>query len=160
MTPSTLPPALAEMAGFLVAKAHMLFHDRANDVLGPGGLTIKHFGCLSVIADEGRLSQAYLCSRMRVDRTTMVAVVDDLEAEGLINRKRNPDDRRAYALEATDAGRAWIAEKRDELLAAQDELLAPLSEAERRALVSSLQKLLVSQPAELVADPAVEVRAG
>jgi DNA-binding MarR family transcriptional regulator len=160
MTPSTLPPALAEIPGFLIAKTHMLFHDRANEVIGPGRLTIKHFSCLTVIADEGRLSQACLCERLRVDRTTMVAVVDDLEAEGLIDRKRNPDDRRAYALEATDAGRAWIAEKRGELLTAQDELLAPLSAAERRALVSSLQKVLMSQPAELVADPPVEVRAG
>jgi DNA-binding MarR family transcriptional regulator len=158
-TPS-LPPALAEMAGFLIAKAHAVFHDRANEVIGPGPLTIKHFGCLSVIADEGRLSQQYLCTRMRVDRTTMVAVVDELEAEGLVDRARNPDDRRAYALEVTDAGRAWIAEKRGALMAAQEELLSVLSEKERAQLVGSLQRLLMSQPAELIADPTVEVRAG
>ena len=43
---------------------------------------------------------------MRVDRTTMVAIVDELEAAGFVDRQRNPEDRRAYALEATDAGRA------------------------------------------------------
>jgi DNA-binding MarR family transcriptional regulator len=157
---TTLPPALAEMAGFLIAKAHAVFHDRANQVIGVAPLTIKHFGCLTVIADEGPLSQQYLCTRIRVDRTTMVAVVDDLEAAGLVERQRNPDDRRAYALEATDAGRAWIAEKRGDLMAAQDELLSVLSASERRQLVDSLQRLLMSQPAELVADPTVEVRAG
>lgn len=155
---SSLPPALAEMAGFLIAKAHAVFHDRANDAIGAERLHIKHFGCLTVIADEGPLSQQYLSERLRVDRTTMVAVVDELESAGLVERRRNPDDRRAYALEATDAGRAWIAEKRGALMAAQDELLSVLSETERRQLVSALQKLLVSQPAELVADPAVEVR--
>ena len=132
MTESTLPPALAEMAGFLIAKAHAVFHDRASEVIGPGQLGIKHFGCLTVIADE---------------------------AAGLVERQRNPDDRRAYALEATAAGRAWIAEKRDALLAAQDELLSVLGAEERRNLVSSLQRLLMSQPAELVANPPVEVRA-
>jgi DNA-binding MarR family transcriptional regulator len=160
MTESSLPPALAEMAGFLIAKAHAVFHERADAVVGTGKLHIKHFGCLTVIADEGRLSQQYLCTRMRVDRTTMVAVVDDLEAAGFVERRRNPDDRRAYALEATDAGRAWVAEKRTELMAAQEDLLSVLSEDERRQLISALQRLLVSQPAELVADPAVEVRAG
>jgi DNA-binding MarR family transcriptional regulator len=87
-------------------------------------------------------------------------VVDELEAAGFVDRQRNPDDRRAYALVATDAGRAWISEKRGALMAAQEELLSVLSEAERRALVSSLQRLLVSQPAELVPDAPVEVRAG
>jgi len=159
MTETTLPPALAEMAGFLIAKAHAVFHARANDALGPGQLTIKHFGCLTVITDEGPLSQSSLVERVRVDRTTMVAVVDDLEAAHFVDRHRNPADRRAYALEATDAGRRWLTEKRGALLAAQDDLLGVLSAAERAALVSSLQKLLVSQPAELVADTAIEVGA-
>ena len=158
MAETSLPPSLAEMAGFLLAKAHALFHDRANEVLGPGELGIKHFGCLTVISDEGRLSQQYLCERMRVDRTTMVGVVDDLEAAGLVDRGRNPDDRRAYALEATDAGRAWIAEKRGALMEAQEQLLSVLTEAEERQLVGILQRLLVREPAELVADPSVEVR--
>jgi DNA-binding MarR family transcriptional regulator len=157
---SSLPPALAEMAGFLIAKAHAVFHDRANEVIASPVLTIKHFGCLTVIADEGRLSQTGLCARMRVDRTTMVAIVDELEAAGFVKRERNPLDRRAYALLATDAGRTWLAEKRGALMVAQDELLSVLSAEERRSLVSSLQRLLVSQPAELVPDTPVEVRAG
>ena len=141
MAETSLPPSLAEMAGFLLAKAHALFHDRADQVLGPGELGIKHFGCLTVISDEGRLS-----------------VVDDLEAAGLVDRRRNPDDRRAYALEATDAGRAWIAEKRGALMAAQEQILSVLTEAEERQLVAILQRLLVREPAELFADPSVEAR--
>jgi DNA-binding MarR family transcriptional regulator len=150
MSQSSLPPALAEMAGFLLAKAHHLFHERANAALGDGALGIKHFGSLTVIADEGRLSQSDLCVRMRVDRTTMVAVVDELEAAGYVDRRRNPDDRRAYALEATDAGRAWLTEKRDALMAAQAELLAVLSEEERRGLVELLQRLLVGRETSAV----------
>ena len=48
----------------------------ASEVIGPGQLGIKHFGCLTVIADEGPLSQQHLSARIRVDRTTIVAVVD------------------------------------------------------------------------------------
>jgi DNA-binding MarR family transcriptional regulator len=159
MTETSLPPALADMPGFLLAKAHHLLHVRSNAVIASDRLTIKHFGCLTVIADEGPLSQQLLSARMLVDRTTMVAIVDELEQAGFVERRRNPDDRRAYALEATKPGRAWLAEKRDALRAAQDEVLSVLSAAERRALVRSLQRLLVSQPAELVADAPVEVRA-
>src|SRR3954468_8841199 len=159
---TSLPPALAERVGFLVARAHWLFHDGAQEVLSETGegLGIKHFGALSVIADEGPLSQQLLGERMMVDRTTMVAVIDDLERTGMVTRHRNPSDRRAYALEATDAGRAWAKAALTDLLAVQDEILAPLDDAERKQLTALLQRLLVGQPAELVADAPVEVRPG
>jgi DNA-binding MarR family transcriptional regulator len=160
MTEMSLPPSLANMPGYLIAKSHAVFHARSNEVIDSDRLTIKHFGSLTVIADEGPISQQSLGSRLLVDRTTMVAIVDGLEQEGFVERRRNPDDRRAYALEATDAGRAWLAEKRGALMAAQEELLAVLSAEERRVLVKSLQRLLVSQPAELVTNPPVEVRTG
>jgi len=160
MPDSSLPPALAGLPGFLIAKTHHVFHARADEVLGEGTLGIKHFGCLTVIADEGPLSQQYLGLRMRVDRTTIVSVVDDLEAAGFVHRKRNPDDRRAYALIATPAGAAWLEDKRGALMDAHAELLAPLAPDEQDKLVDYLQRLLVSQPAELVADASVEVGTG
>jgi DNA-binding MarR family transcriptional regulator len=157
---TSLPPALADRIGFLLARAHGLFHAQADEVLGGegAGLGIKHFGALSVIADEGPLSQQLLGERMMVDRTTIVAVIDDLERAGMVTRRRNTSDRRAYALEATSAGRAWQERALTGLLAAQDKLLAPLDDAERAQLMRLLQQLLVGQATELVADAPVEVR--
>lgn len=157
---TSLPPALAERIGYLVARTHWLFHERAEEVLAPSGLGIKHFGCLSVLADEGPLSQQLLGTRMDVDRTTMVGLIDDLERAKLVTRHRNPSDRRAYALEATAAGRAWIDRALKHVLAMQDELLRPLEPRERDQLRDLLQRLLVGQAPELVADPPVEVRTG
>jgi DNA-binding MarR family transcriptional regulator len=161
MSPS-LPPALAERIGFLVARTHWIFHERAQEVLSETGerLSIKHFGALSVIADEGPLSQQLLGERMMVDRTTMVTVIDELEQAGMVTRQRNPKDRRAYALEATAAGRKWCSAAAAKLVAAQDELLAPLDARERAELMGLLQRLLLGQPTELVPDPSVEVRPG
>src|SRR5688572_7426965 len=100
---TSLPPALADRVGFLLARAHWLFHYAAQEVLADSdGLGIKHFGALSVIAAEGPLSQQLLGERMTVDRTTMVTVIDDLERARMVTRQRNLNDRRAYALEATD----------------------------------------------------------
>ncbi len=59
------------------------------------------------------------------------ALVDGPEDAGLVERQRNPDHRRAYALEATDAGRKWLAGKHSALMAAQDELLSVLGDEER-----------------------------
>jgi MarR family transcriptional regulator, lower aerobic nicotinate degradation pathway regulator len=139
-----LPPAIAERMGFLTGRIHqqMLRLVRQTDAFDEP-FTGKHFGCLSVIIDEGPLSQQELGVRICVDRTTVVAVVDDLEHAGFVHRKRNPDDRRAYALEATESGRAWAVEARKAVLEAERELLAPLSAAERNQLVGLMQRLLL-----------------
>ena len=54
-----------------------------------------------MIATEGPLSQQRLGERTALDRTTVVAIVDGLEEAGYVERRRDPDDRRAYALEVT-----------------------------------------------------------
>jgi DNA-binding MarR family transcriptional regulator len=139
-----LPPAVAERMGFLTGRIHlqMLKLVRSTEAFNEP-FTGKHFGSLSVIIDEGPLSQQELGERICLDRTTIVALVDDLENAGFVHRKRNPDDRRAYALEATESGRAWAVEARKAVLAAERELLEPLSAAERKQLVGLMQRLLL-----------------
>jgi DNA-binding MarR family transcriptional regulator len=139
-----LPPAIAERMGFLTGRINqqMLRLVRQSDAFDEP-FTGKHFGCLSVIIDDGPMSQQKLGQRICVDRTTVVTVVDDLESAGFVHRKRNPDDRRAYALEATEAGRAWAVRARKAVLEAERELLAPLSAPERKQLVGLMQRLLL-----------------
>jgi DNA-binding MarR family transcriptional regulator len=137
----SLPPAIAERLGFLLGHTKSIYHEAVDPALPPG-LTGKHFGCLAVIASEGPLSQQRLGERTSLDRTTVVAMVDGLEEAGYVERRRDPDDRRAYALEATDAGREWLDETREIIVGAEKELLAPLTAAERRTLVELLQRVL------------------
>jgi MarR family transcriptional regulator, lower aerobic nicotinate degradation pathway regulator len=157
---SELPPSIAERIGFLTARLHQavlkLGHE-AGAFEDP--LTGKHLGCLTVLIDEGPLSQQELGRRACIDRTSVVAVVDDLERAGFVERRRNPDDRRAYALHATRAGRSWQLRATKAVLEAEDELLAPLDAEERRQLIDLMQRVLVGEPAKLVADAPVEVRA-
>jgi DNA-binding MarR family transcriptional regulator len=98
-----------------------------------------------MIAEEGPLSQQGLGERMAVDRTTIVAIVDRLEDAGYVERRRNPDDRRAYALEITPAGRKWLEQARRAMYEAEQKFLEPLSQAERRQLTGMLQRLLVGR---------------
>lgn len=73
-----------------------------------------------MILSEGPLSQQALGQRMGVDRSTIVTLVDDLEAAGLVERRRNPADRRAYALQATAAGRRWQARAEKAIIEIED----------------------------------------
>ena len=64
----------------------------------------RDVGVLATLQAAGPLSQQELALRLNVNRTVMVKLIDGLEARGYVERVRNPEDRRAYALHATSAG--------------------------------------------------------
>jgi DNA-binding MarR family transcriptional regulator len=138
----TLPAALSDRVGFLLAKTHLAARAAADPSLQPLGLDVRQFGALALLAGEGAMSQQALSVLQRCDRTTMVAVVDGLEAGGYVERRRNPDDRRAYALHITAAGRRALARAEKLVAEAEREFLAPLSPAEVRQLKDLLRRLL------------------
>src|SRR5687767_5784718 len=112
-TREPLPAGLSNRLGFLLGRAHLAHRSIVAAGLAALGLGVKEVGALSVLVDEGPLSQQRLGERQGVDRTTMVAVVDALERKGLVERRRDPRDRRAYSLHATTAGRR-VLERADE----------------------------------------------
>ena len=72
----------------------------------------------------------------------MVGMIDDLEERGLVERRRHPEDRRAYAIHLTPAAREVLAAG-DRLADEQEQaLLAPLDTAEREALLATLARLV------------------
>jgi DNA-binding MarR family transcriptional regulator len=141
-----LPGSLADQLGFLSAKAHLRLQELGNAALSPLGLNVKHYGLLTVIAEEGPISQSSLGEIMRIDRTTMVAFVDELERLGHVDRHRNPDDRRAYALAATASGRKVQKKAAALIKGVQDEVAAPLSDKERAELVRVLRLIIEAAP--------------
>jgi DNA-binding MarR family transcriptional regulator len=133
-TPKVIPVSLADQIGYLLSKAHLRVHNRANDALEPLGLTVKHYGLLTLLVHEGPVSQGRLGEVMRIDRTTMVALIDDLERAGHVDRTRNPEDRRAYALAATATGKRVQRRAATLMKRVYDETLAPLSARQRLEL--------------------------
>ncbi|MEO7197745.1 MAG: MarR family transcriptional regulator [Solirubrobacterales bacterium] len=141
-----LRDVLAQRVGYLFAKLHQRWVGESVAVLRDAGLGLSglHFGALSVVESAGPISQQTLGDLLGKDRTTVVAIVDELEAGSLIERRRNPDDRRAYALEVTAKGHGWLDRARPVLHAAEDALLAALSADEREVLLEMLQRTLFS----------------
>ena len=137
-----LPRSLSDRLGYLLGQAHLTHRSIAAPLLATLGLGVKEFGALAVVNDEGPLSQQRLGERLRVDRTTMVAVVDQLERQGFVERQRNPEDRRAYSLRVTERGQRVLRQAAEAAEQAEAAFLTPLPARDRGALKDALRLLL------------------
>jgi DNA-binding MarR family transcriptional regulator len=100
------------------------------------------FAVLAGVEQYGPLSQALLGRRLGVNLGDMVAVLKRLEARGLVVRGDDEQDRRRNSIGITEAGKKALISLEGTALAAQDELLKPLSQEERQQLVGLLQTLV------------------
>ena len=133
--------------GFAYLLVQLGFHlaGQFAERLAPLGLEPRHFGMLTrLAANEGRSQQA-VGELMGLNPTRMVFLVDELEQRGLVERRRNPADRRSYALYLTDQGRAKLREAQQASVRHAGQVGASLSAAERRQLTDLLRRLADEQ---------------
>ncbi|WP_020076699.1 MarR family transcriptional regulator [Cryocola sp. 340MFSha3.1] len=137
-------PALETRASFLVSQLGLQSAQRFTAALAPLGITPNRFGVLVHLARQEGRTQQELATALGLHRNSMVGMIDDLEERGLVERRRHPDDRRAYAIHLTPAARA-VLEAGDRLADEQEEaMLAPLDAGERAALVETLTRLVAA----------------
>ncbi|MEU8408593.1 MarR family transcriptional regulator [Micromonospora sp. NPDC048842] len=101
-----------------------------------------HYRLLATLAEDGPASQADLGRRCGIDRSDVVAAINDLAGRGLVVRAPDPADRRRNVISATDAGADEARRMGVTLERVQADLLAPLSAAEREQLTRLLTRLL------------------
>lgn len=142
--PPGMHEALMRHTGFLISRLGMVAQKQFGERLASLGLTIRMWGALNVLDAEGEITQHALCKCVGTDPSSMVSTIDELEAKGLVERRRNPHDRRAHALHVTDQGRKTLARGRLLARSAQDDLLAPLSREERDELHALLLRLAIA----------------
>lgn len=107
----------------------------ARDVLDPLGVTWAQVRALrTIVAGPPPLRMGILAERLDVVPRSATSVVDELEDKGLATRTRDPADRRAVAVEATDAGRALLARLGDQRRDVASQTLAELTDADLDAL--------------------------
>lgn len=134
-------PALVDRTGFLLGKLGWTCGKRFAASLEPFGMRPKHVSVLDFLALSGDSSQQALCEGLRIDPSTMVALVDEIERRGLAVRRRNPLDRRAHAVHLTDAGRRVLEQARAAADGVEEGLLAALAPEERATLHALLKRL-------------------
>jgi DNA-binding MarR family transcriptional regulator len=112
---------------------------RSFDILA---MRRQHFAVLTALADFGASSQAELGRRLSIDRSDMAATARELEQAGLVQRTRDADDRRRNLVLLTPAGVFALRQLDAHVSQAQDDLLAPLTPAERSELTRLLTRLV------------------
>jgi DNA-binding MarR family transcriptional regulator len=130
---------------FLLAQVGAHVAQRFAQRLTPLGLTPPHSGILRALAESAGISQQQLATQLGVHPSRLVALVDDLEARGLAERRQSPDDRRTHALQLTDAGRKLLGEIARTALKLQSEVCASLDSAERDLLATLLGRIADEQ---------------
>lgn len=136
------PQALARRAGFLLSVLGRISRDATERALGPLGIKPYHYGVLVALDEGGPAPQRVVGEALGIDKSSMVVVVDHLEGLGLVERRRNPENRRAYRLTLTDAGRNVLSEAEPLVGQVEEDIMAPLDDAQRRQLHALLLSLL------------------
>ena len=111
---------------------------RTEAVLAPLGLRPRHLVALTVLRDRGGSTQQALAATLEMDGTNIVGLLNELEAEDLIERRRSPKDRRRHVVALTKAGAKRLAEAECALAAVDNEVLGALDDSQREVLYNLL----------------------
>ncbi|MGH6657505.1 MAG: MarR family winged helix-turn-helix transcriptional regulator [Actinocrinis sp.] len=131
------PPSVA----FLLSK---LGYEVSRDLrarLRPLGIEPRQFGLLRLLARTDGVSQRALGQMLEITANRMVALIDDLERKGLIERRSHPADRRAYAVSLTDTGAAVLDRAFEVAVGIESEVCSRVNDVERTQLLALLSKV-------------------
>ena len=145
IVPKTLvarpPRALISSTSHLLKRLGFKVKERSVDAFEGSGVTPMHYGVLVLLDEDPRETQATIADALGYDRSHLVGLLDELEEGGLIERRRDPDDRRRHLVSLTPEGRKALTRLRAIVTRVDDEFLSPLDADERATLHQLLLKL-------------------
>ncbi len=150
----TLPPELVASSLFLLKRLGFLARSRSVEEYERLGLNPYHHAILSLLEGSAPETQAEIADALGYDRGTLVGLLDELEEQSLIERKRDPDDRRRQLVRMTADGKRTLAKVRALSKRLEDEFFAPL-DAEQREQLHSLLLVLAERHEPRCAPPPV-----
>lgn len=136
------PARLRNAPSWLIAQLYAYSHRVRNERFAAAGFRSYHYRLLAALAEFGPASQATLGRSTGIDRSDVVAALNELAGKHLIERAPDPADRRRNIISITPAGRRGLDELDEVLAEIQDELLAPLTSEERDRLTGMLVRLV------------------
>jgi len=135
-----LPEMMQRCTGFLLARAGLRGKELLNERLRPFGIHVRHYAVLAMLM-ETPAAQVAMADRLCIDRTSMVSLLDELEAQGLVRRTTNPQDRRVHVVQITEHGQEIVRSGERCARETEAELLERLTPAEREELRRLLLKV-------------------
>ncbi len=132
---------LRQLVGYELRRAQARVFADFMGTMADDGVTPGQFGVLVLIATNPGSSQSAIAEALGIERSTMVAVIDGLQARGLVVRETAAGDRRSYALRLTRQGAALLARLEPMVRAHERRIAAALSEEEKQALIGLLRRI-------------------
>lgn len=141
--PETLRGAalLDDDTGFHLAVASARLTHLTNEALKVHDLRVRHYVALVLTSEHDDLTQVDLAREVALAASQVVALVDELEGRGLVQRRVSIDDRRRRLVTATEDGKLLAAQARAEVEAARLRALEALDETQRKSLLAILRAL-------------------
>jgi DNA-binding MarR family transcriptional regulator len=146
ITPTTppvprFPDELVKSTTFLLKRLGFSAKDSAMEAYERSGLSPYHHAVLVVLDEGSRDTQGSIADALSYDRGQLVGLLDELEEEELVERRRDPKDRRRHTVRLTSEGKRALTKLRTLASGLEDEFLAPLDEREREKLHALLLRL-------------------
>ena len=142
-TPTTLrlPAELYNSPTFLLKRLGFTAKERAMEAYERSGLGPYHHAVLAVLDEGTRETQGQIADALGYDRGQLVGLLDELEERKLVERRRDPADRRRHTVTMTPEGQRALADLRTLARKLEDEFLAALDDDERAQLHALLGRL-------------------
>jgi DNA-binding MarR family transcriptional regulator len=141
MNGKRFPSELVRSPIFLLKRLGMTAKEQTVDAYEDAGHSPYHHAILAVLDEGLPETQGAIADALGYDRGQLVGILDELEESGLVERRRDPDDRRRQVVLMTPAGNKALARMRTLSQRADDEFLATLTPQEREQLHALLLKL-------------------
>ena len=136
-----LPVELASSTTFLLKRLGFAAKEQAMEAYEKTGLHPYHYAVLAVLDEGSRETQGAIADALNYDRGQLVGLLDELEERGLIERKRDPADRRRQSVRMTPEGKSALTKLRALTLKLENDFLANLDVDQRAALHGLLREL-------------------
>jgi DNA-binding MarR family transcriptional regulator len=155
--PARLPQELIDSPAFLLKRLGFAAKERAMRAYERTDLHPYHHAVLLVLDEGAPETQGSIADALGYDRGQLVGLLDDLEERQLVERRRDPQDRRRHVVRITPEGKRALKKLRALSRQLDDEFLGPLDEQERRELHALLLRLAERhEPGCKPAEPAPE----
>ena len=136
-----LPKELVSSTAFLLARVGMAVKMQVIDELEQAGCGVYEYAVLATLSEGAQETQAAIADALSVDRSQLVHVLDDLEEHGLIERKRDLNDRRRHTVSITAEGKRRLVTLRSTVKRIEESILEPLDEKTRKGLHEALYRV-------------------